>query len=106
MAGQPPNPESLPPSSESGQAPPPVGHPSDLPRTGPYFHPERDTSPEKALTLPEAAIVPLPVRPAAMTVGPYEIIEEIGRGGMGIVYKARHTQLGRVVALKTIRADL
>ncbi len=36
------------------------------------------------------------------TVGSYEIIEQIGAGGMGEVYSARDTRLDRTVAIKVL----
>src|SRR5262245_57724701 len=47
---------------------------------------------------PVAAPVPLGC------LGEYELLEEIGRGGMGTVYRAWHRRLNRTVALKAVES--
>ena len=48
---------------------------------------------------------PSGIRDPGAVVGSYRLIDLIGQGGMGVVYLAEHTRLGRRVAIKMLRSE-
>ncbi len=57
-----------------------------------------ETAPTGTILAPQPAGLP----PAPPTLGKYEVIGTVAKGGMGVIYKGRQPELDRIVALKVI----
>ena len=73
-------------------------HPKPQPATHSSLSPKENTSSGETKSAgPISTVVG-----TGSQLGPYQLLDKLGEGGMGAVYKARHTKLDRLVALKVL----
>ncbi|MEK7867255.1 MAG: hypothetical protein AAB434_11275, partial [Planctomycetota bacterium] len=90
-----------------------MGDPREDPVPLPPAHETLPMAQDDRATLPtgqQAGLASPPSPPVRLApnlprrLGPYELLDELGQGGQGLVFRARHEKLGTVVALKVLIA--